>query len=550
MLYFSRWKALSILLTAVVICAFAAPNFVSPDRVKKWPEWAQRYVVLGLDLQGGSHILLQVDTADVVNQRLDGLRQEVIKTLREAKIVWANPPAKRGNSVEVRLREGQDYATALAKLRDLAQPITNALVGVTGNRTLEVTELGGGLVRLTPTEAATNERIRQTIEQSVPIIEKRVNGLGLVEPTIQRQGIDRVLVQVPGLGDPQQLIDLIGRTAKLEFRMVNLSMPAQQAQQGAVPGDSEILCESRDQKATANTPDVVPPLCNGGTAWLVYKDVLVDGSELTNARSGFDQNNRPAVDFTFNGSGAKKFGRVTQENVGRPFAIVLDGRVISAPTIQTPILGGSGQITGNFTVESANNLAILLRAGALPAKLTPIEQRVVGPGLGQDSILKGKYASAVGATLVVLFMLVTYGLFGLFANIAVAINVGMIFGILSLLNATLTLPGIAGIVLTVGIAVDSNVLIYERIREEVRAGRNAIAAIDAGFSRALATILDSNITTFIAAAVLFVIGTGPVKGFAVTLGVGILTTLFTAFTLTRLIVAYWVRMIRPQRVPI
>jgi preprotein translocase subunit SecD len=241
---------------------------------------------------------------------------------------------------------------------------------------------------------------------------------------------------------------------------------------------------------------------------------------------------------------------VTQDNVGRPFAIVLDRNLISAPVIQTPILGGNGQITGNFTVEQANNLAILLRAGALPAKLTPIEQRVVGPGLGQDSITKGKYASAVGAILVILFMLVTYGLFGLFANVAVAVNVGMIFGILSLLNATLTLPGIAGIVLTVGIAVDSNVLIYERIREEVRHGRNAISAIDAGFTRALATILDSNITTFIAAAVLFFIGTGPVKGFAVTLGVGILTTLFTAFTLTRLIVAYWVRMIRPQTVPI
>jgi preprotein translocase subunit SecD len=547
MLYFSRWKALSIVLTAVIVCAFAAPNFFSLDRVKKWPEWAQRYVVLGLDLQGGSHILLEVDTNDVMNQRLDGLRQEVVKTLRDAKIVWANAPARKGTAVEVRLREGPTYDTALAKLRDLAQPITNNIIGVTGQRTLDVTELGGGLVRLAPTEAATNERIRQTIEQSIPIIEKRINGLGLVEPTIQRQGIDRVLVQVPGLGDPQQLIDLIGKTAKLEFRMVNISIPVQQAQQGGVPADSEILCETRDQKST--TP-IKPPQCEGGTPILVYKQVLVEGADLTNARSAFDQNSRPAVDFTFNASGARKFGQVTQENVGRPFAIVLDANVISAPVIQTPILGGSGQITGNFTVEQANNLAILLRAGALPAKLTPGEQRVVGPGLGQDSITKGKYASAVGAVLVVLFMLVTYGLFGLFANVAVAVNVGMIFGILSLLNATLTLPGIAGIVLTVGIAVDSNVLIYERIREEVRHGRNAISAIDAGFTRAHATILDSNITTFIAAAVLFFIGTGPVKGFAVTLGIGILTTLFTAFTLTRLIVAYWVRMIRPQTVPI
>jgi preprotein translocase subunit SecD len=277
----------------------------------------------------------------------------------------------------------------------------------------------------------------------------------------------------------------------------------------------------------------------------------VSGGDLTDAQPGFDQRtNEPIVSFRFNTSGARKFAQVTQENVGKPFAIILDNQVISAPVIREPILGGSGQISGSFTVESANDLAILLRAGALPAPLTIIEERTVGPGLGQDSIAKGKTSSYVGAVMVIVFMLLTYGLFGLFANIAVAINVAMIFGVLSLLNATLTLPGIAGIVLTVGIAVDSNVLIYERIREEVRGGRTPINAIDAGFSRALATILDSNITTFIAAAVLFYIGTGPVRGFAVTLGIGIITTVFTAFTLTRLIVAYWVRWRRPQRVPI
>jgi len=551
MLYFARWKAVGILLTALIVCGFAIPNFIPFQTVKTWPEWAQRYVVLGLDLQGGSHILLQVDVNDVRKQRLDTLRGDVIKTLRDAKILWAAAPSVRGNSVEVRLREGPTFDTALGKLRELSQPISNSIVGVTGQRTLEVTDAGGGLVRLTPTEAATNERIRQTIEQAIPIIERRVNGLGLVEPTIQRQGIDRVLVQVPGLGDPRDLIDILKTEAKLEFRLVNVSMTAQQAQQSGPPPDSEILCEGDRRGGDQRAADTIkPPLCEGGVAWLVYKQVMVEGGDLTDARTGFDQNGRPDIEFTFNATGARKFGQVTQENIGRPFAIILDGKVMSAPTIQTAILGGRGQITGNFSVEEANKLAIVLRAGALPAKLTPIEQRVVGPGLGQDSITKGKYASAVGAALVVLFMLVTYGLFGLFANVAVAVNVGMIFGILSLLNATLTLPGIAGIVLTVGIAVDSNVLIYERIREEVRHGRSAIAAIDAGFSRALATILDSNITTFIAAAVLFFIGTGPVKGFAVTLGVGILTTLFTAFTLTRLIVAYWVRMIRPQTVPI
>ena len=547
MLHFTRLKAAAILLTALIVCSFAAPNFVGLDRVKTWPAWAQRYVVLGLDLQGGSHILLEVDANDVRKQKLDSLRADAVKTLRDAKIIWQTVPAIRGNSIEVRIRDSQEVPNALAKLRDLAQPISNNIIGVTGDRTVDVTDAGGGLIRLTPTDAAMRELTRQTIERSIPIIERRINGLGLVEPTIQRQGIDRVLVQVPGLADPQALIELIGRTAKLEFRLVNPTMSPQQAQQAGVPPDSEILCEGRDQKKPG---EVKPPLCDGGASWLVYKQIMVDGSDLTDARTGFDQNGRPDIEFTFNGNGARKFGQVTQENIGRPFAIVLDGEVMSAPTIQTAILGGRGQITGNFTVETANNLSIVLRAGALPARLTPIEQRVVGPGLGQDSITKGKYASFVGAALVVVFMLVTYGLFGLFANVAVMINVGMIFGVLSLLNATLTLPGIAGIVLTVGIAVDSNVLIYERIREEVRHGRNAISAIDAGFSRALATILDSNITTFIAAAVLFFIGTGPVRGFAVTLGIGILTTLFTAFTMTRLIVAYWVRAIRPQTVPI
>jgi preprotein translocase subunit SecD len=392
------------------------------------------------------------------------------------------------------------------------------------------------VVRLTPTEPALLERTRQVVDQSVEIIGKRVNQLGLVEPSIQRQGNDRILVQVPGLGDPQQLLDILGKTAKLTFRLVDTSMTAEQALQGRPPPESEIVYGS---KAENRQP------------YLLEKRVIVSGEELTDAQPGFDQRtSEPIVSFKFNTSGARKFAQVTQENVGRPFAIVLDDEVISAPVIREPILGGSGQISGNFTVESANNLAILLRAGALPAKLTVIEQRVVGAGLGQDSIEKGKDASYFGAALVVIFMIVTYGLFGVFASIAVAINVGMIFGILSLLNATLTLPGIIGIVLTIGIAVDSNVLIYERIREEVRTGRTPITAIDHGFSRALATILDSNITTFIAAAVLFFFGSGPVRGFAVTLGIGIITTVFTAFTLTRLMVAWWVRWARPRQLAI
>ncbi|WP_137044557.1 protein translocase subunit SecD [Pseudolabrys sp. FHR47] len=532
MLYFSRWKAAATILTALVICLCAVPNFFPSDVVAGWPKWAQRHLVLGLDLQGGSHILLEVDSNAVRKEKLETTRDDVRRVLRDARIGYTGL-AIRGNSVEVRVREDANAGQALTKLRELSVPL-GGILGGSGQRNLEITS-DGNLVRLTVSDAAMIERIRQSVEQSIQIIERRVNELGTVEPLIQRQGADRILVQVPGLQDPSRLKELLGKTAKLDFRMVDSNTPVEQALQGRVPPEDDLLYSASSPK----------------TPYLIEKRVLVSGGDLTDAQPGFDQRtSEPIVSFRFNTSGARKFAQATQENVGRPFAIVLDNEVISAPVIREPILGGSGQISGSFTVQSANDLAILLRAGALPAPLTIIEERTVGPGLGADSIAKGKLSSYVGAGLVVLFMLATYGLFGLFANIAVAINVAMIFGVLSLLNATLTLPGIAGIVLTVGIAVDSNVLIYERIREEVRLGRSAISAIDAGFSRALATILDSNITTFIAAAVLFYIGTGPVRGFAVTLGIGIITTVFTAFTVTRLIVATWVRWRRPQRVPI
>ncbi|MDB5485200.1 MAG: protein-export rane protein SecD, partial [Tardiphaga sp.] len=440
----------------------------------------------------------------------------------------------RNDNVEVRITKDTDTQAALTKLRELSQPL-GGLIGSSGARSLDVADAGGGLIRMNVPQAAITERVRQSVEQSIQIVERRVNELGTVEPLIQRQGLDRILVQVPGLQDPTRLKELLGKTAKLDFRMVDSTVPADQAVQGRVPPDSELLQSSQSPK--------VP--------YVIKKQVLVSGADLTDAQPGFDQRtSEPIVSFRFNSSGARKFSVATQENVGQPFAIVLDNEVVSAPVIREPITGGSGQISGGFTVQQANDLSILLRAGALPAPLTIIEERTVGPGLGQDSIEKGELAAYVGSILVIVFMLLTYRLFGVFANIAVAINVAMIFGVLSLLNATLTLPGIAGIVLTVGIAVDSNVLIYERIREELRAGRTAISAIDAGFKRALATILDSNITTFIAAAVLFYIGTGPVRGFAVTFGIGIITTVFTAFTVTRLIVAAWVRWKRPQRVPI
>jgi len=533
MLYFTRWKALAIILTALVVCLCAVPNFFPEAQVKTWPLWAQRRLVLGLDLQGGSYLLLEVDANAVKKDKLEQLRDDARRVLRDNKIVYTGLAAKP-DSVEVRITKDSDAPTALSKLRELSQPL-GGLLGSNGQRSLEVSDAGGGLIRLSVPPAAITDRTRQAVEQSITIIEKRVNQLGTVEPLIQRQGVDRILVQVPGLQDPTRLKALLGQTAKMDFRMVDTTVPPDQALQGKVPPDSEVL-QSAEQ---ANTP------------YVVKKQVLVSGGDLTDAQPGFDQRNgQPIVSFKFNSSGSRKFAQATIDNVKQPFAIVLDNKVISAPVIQEPITGGQGQISGNFTVQQANDLAILLRAGALPAPLTIIEERTVGPGLGQDSIESGERAAYVGSILVIVFMLLTYRLFGVFSNIAVAINVAMIFGLLSLLNATLTLPGIAGIVLTVGIAVDSNVLIYERIREEIRGGRTAISAIDAGFKRALSTILDSNITTFIAAAVLFYVGTGPVRGFAVTLGIGIVTTVFTAFTLTRLIVAGWVRWKRPQRVPI
>jgi len=533
MLYFTRWKALAITLTALVVCLCAVPNFFPESTVKTWPKWAQRHLVLGLDLQGGSHILLEVDANSVKKDKLDQVRDDVRRALRDARIPYTGL-AVRNDNVEVRITKDTDLQNALAKLRELSQPL-GGLLGSSGQRSLEIADAGGGLIRLSVPQAAITERIRQAVEQSIQIVERRVNELGTVEPLIQRQGVDRILVQVPGLQDPTRLKELLGKTAKLDFRMVDLTVPADQAQQGRVPPDSEVLMSSTAPK--------IP--------YVIKKQVLVSGGDLTDAQPGFDQRSgEPIVSFRFNTSGSRKFAQATSENVGQPFAIVLDNEVISAPVIREPITAGSGQISGSFTVQAANDLAILLRAGALPAPLTIIEERTVGPGLGQDSIEKGELAAYVGSIMVIVFMLVTYRLFGVFANVAVAINVAMIFGVLSLLNATLTLPGIAGIVLTVGIAVDSNVLIYERIREELRGGRTAISAIDAGFKRALSTILDSNITTFIAAAVLFYIGTGPVRGFAVTLGIGIITTVFTAFTLTRLIVATWVRWKRPHSVPI
>lgn len=533
MLHFTRWKILATIAVAGLLCLLAVPNVLPSSVVQSLPNFLTRKIVLGLDLQGGSHILLEVDTRAIQREKLETLRDDVRRLMREARIGYTNL-AIQGLSVQFRVREAKDVPEALRRVQELSTQL-GGLFSTTTVRDVEVADVGDNTIRLTVTQAGLSDRVRQAVDQSIEIVRRRVDELGTVEPLIQRQGADRILVQVPGLDDPTRLKELLGRTAKLTFRLVDSSMSAQQAIETRPPPDSEVLMSS-DR----------PPV-----PYLIERRVMVSGEDLVDAQPGFDQRtSEPIVTFRFNNSGARRFAQVTQQNVGQPFAIVLDNEVISAPVIREPILGGAGQISGRFTVQQANDLAILLRAGALPAPLNIIEERTVGAGLGQDSIEAGKVASYVGSALVVIFMFATYGLFGLFANVALAINVGMILGILSGLQATLTLPGIAGIVLTVGMAVDSNVLIFERIREEVRAGRSAIAAVDAGFREALRTILDANITTLIAALILFYIGTGPVRGFGLTLAIGIATTMFTAYTLTRLIVATWVRWSRPTRVPI
>jgi preprotein translocase subunit SecD len=533
MLHFSRWQVLGTLLVSILLCAALIPNILPQHTYEALPSFLQRKMSLGLDLQGGSHILLEVDAKAVREDRLNTLRDDVRRVLRDARIGYTGLTTQ-GMTVQLRLREAAGMPDALAQLRELSNLI-GGVFGTSAARDVEVADAGDNLIRLTLTDAGLNDRIRQAVTQSIEIVRRRVDELGTVEPLIQRQGANRVLVQVPGLQDPGRLKQLLGKTAQLTFRFVDSTMSAQQAIETRPPPESEVLMSS-DR----------PPI-----PYLIERRVMVSGEDLVDAQPGFDQrSNEPIVTFRFNNSGARRFAQATQQNVGRPFAIVLDNEVISAPVIREPILGGSGQISGNFTVQQANDLAILLRAGALPAPLNIVEERTVGPGLGRDSIEAGKVAAYVGTALVVVFMLATYGLYGVFANIAVFVNVGMIFGILSLLGATLTLPGIAGIVLTVGMAVDSNVVIYERIREEFRTGRSAITAIDAGFKEALRTIVDANVTSLIAGLILFYIGTGPVRGFALTLSIGIITTMFTAYTLTRLMIATWVRWTRPSSIPI
>jgi protein-export membrane protein SecD len=538
MLQIPTW---SRILTALILLAgllIALPNALPDSAVARMPSFLPKdTVTLGLDLQGGSYLLLEVELDQVHKDRLEQLMSDIRAGLRKARIGYADLQAT-ADTVSVRIIDRDRYDEAKTLLGNLNPAVGGSVLSV-GARAYDMTEPGNDSVILKMTDPYKVQMQGEIVNQSVEVVRRRIDELGTREPTIERQGDDRILVQVPGLSDPQRLIALLGKTAKMTFQLVDESANVQEAVKGIVPIGSELLYEDNPQKGAAPIPIVVE------------KRVMVAGDRLTDARQGFSsQTGEASVEFRFDTVGARQFGDVTKENVSRRFAIVLDNKVIEAPAIREPILSGSGEITGNFTAQSANDLAVLLRAGALPAPLKVLEERTVGAELGADSVKAGKYSALAGLFLVALFMVARYGLFGLFADVALTLNIVLLFAALTLFGATLTLPGIAGIVLTMGMAVDANVLIYERIREEQRNGRSMLASIDTGFRRAMATIIDANATHLIASLILFELGSGPVRGFAVTLGVGIITSFFTAVMVTRLIVVLWLKAARPRRLAI
>jgi preprotein translocase subunit SecD len=526
MVNYPRWAIVVTILVSLLGVVYAAPNFLLDETSKEdRASWLpNKTMALGLDLQGGVHLLVNVEVADALNELQEANESAVRRALRAEQIGYLGLSVA-DETISFSLRNAADGEKAFGAIRDIDPDLTI-------ERPDDVS------FRLTLSEEARRDRVRSLVGQSIEIIRRRVDELGVAEASIQRQGDERIVVQVPGFDDPEELKAIIGQTAKMNFHLVDEGASVQDALNGQVPAGSELMWEYDN----GDPPQQVTP-------YVVRRTVEVSGERLVDAQPAF-QDGRPIVAFRFDPSGGRKFGQVTSENVGRRLAIILDGKVISAPVIRSAIVGGSGIITGNFTVASADQLALLLRAGALPAPLTFLEERTVGPGLGADSIEAGKIASIVALVVVVVFMIAAYGLFGIMASVALMFNLALIVAVLSALQATLTLPGIAGIALTIGMAVDANVLIFERIREEVNIGRTPISAIDAGYRRALTTIIDSNLTTLIAAVLLFQFGSGPIKGFAVTLSIGIVTSMFAAIMITRMLVVVWLRRSRPQTVPI
>ena len=533
MLNFPRWKVWGISLICAIAVLLAVPSMVPSSAYSSLPPFAQRirdavHINLGLDLAGGSHLLLEAETSDLARQRLEAMEELMSGEMRRNSIQIAEVSTS-GGQLSFLVRDPAQLQAATQKANEQASPGLGAPrdwdVSVTGNR-----------ITMRPTPGGLDRATEQAMEVARDVIDRRINALGTLEPTIIRQGSNRIMVQVPGMQDPEALKRLIGRTARLEFKLVDTSFDPNQNPSARPPIGSQILPHAEGQP---------------GARIAVKRRAIITGDMIADASQGFDQQDgRPVVNIRFDGTGSQRFARVTQENVNKPFAIILDNIVISAPNINEPILGGTAQISGSFTVETANQLAISLRSGRLPVELHVIEERTVGPDLGADSIRLGVIASIAATMAVILFMLITYGRFGVYTTIGLILNGLMILGIMALFNATLTLPGIAGFVLTIGAAVDANVLINERIREEQRRGRRLLDALETGYKEAQTAIFDANITNVIAAVLMYVFGSGPIRGFAVVLMIGIITSVFTAVNVTRMMVALWVRRARPKELHI
>ena len=530
MLDFPRWKVASIVTVLAVLCLLALPSILPGRYTAGLPRLPK--INLGLDLAGGSYLLLEADTADLANSRLEAMRDQVQTEMRRATPrISIGDISTRGGQLSFMLRDPSQVDAAREKLLG----ITGGGAGMTGQRQWDIQVVDSSRFVVRQTEAGLAQAVDQAMGDATEVVRRRIDALGTREPTIVRQGASRILVQVPGLQNPQALKELLGKTAKLEFKLVDDNANPADVARGIAPAGSQVL-------SYPGYP---------GNRIAVKRSVIVSGDQLTDSQQANDpQTNAPIVNFTFDTQGGKRFARVTQENIGKLFAIVVDNVVISAPRINTPILGGSGYIEGNFTTDSANELAIALRSGKLSIPLKVIEESTVGPDLGNDSIRAGVLACTVAVLLVIAFMFLTYGRFGAYANLAVVINVLVILTVMAVLGSSLTLPGIAGFVLTIGTAVDANVLINERIREERRRGRSVVQAVELGYKEASRTIFEANVTHGISGIIMLVLGSGPVKGFAVVLLIGILSSVFTAVTFTRMLVALWIRRERPQTIHI
>ena len=527
MLEFPKWKVWLVSLVVALGVLLSIPSLLAgTPYASAWPKWLPQYKIsLGLDLAGGSHLLLEADAQDAQKQRLQAMEDSVSTELRRDPRIDIGDISTAGGRLSFLVRNPTQVDAAVERMRNLTRP-----VALTGNRDWDVGVVDSTRVVLTPTASGTAQALKDAMGVARDVVRRRIDPGGTKEITVITEGGNRILVEVPGVENPETLKQLIGQTARLEFKLVDLSANPADVQQGRAPPGSQVL-----------------PMADGTGFVAVKRRVMVSGDQLTDAKQSFDQDGRPDIDITFNTAGARRFARATQENTGKPFAIILDDKVLSAPNINEPILGGRAQITGgNFTVQSAHDLAVSLASGKLPVKLNVIEERTVSAELGKDSIHKGVIASVIGTVGVIIFMLITYGRFGVYANIALVVNAFLILGIMAMFNATLTLPGIAGFILTIGAAVDANVLINERIREEMHRGRRMIDAVETGYREAMRAIFDANVTHVISAGIMAYFGSGPVRGFAIVLLIGVVTSVFTAVYFTRMLVALWIHRTRPR----